>query len=69
MFSNIQFTHRIFNGPEEHIPAMNRIKDLVCMLFKGAAATNDVRVGGGSNIPKLGSNNTGWSIGTRINEC
>ena len=27
--STIDFSHKIFNGPSEHLPAMNRIKKLV----------------------------------------
>lgn len=29
ILSTITFTHKIFSGPEEHIPAMNRIKELI----------------------------------------
>ena len=27
--SQITFQHRIFSGPEEHVPAMNRVKDII----------------------------------------
>ena len=29
VFSDIKFQHKIFSGPSEHIPAMNRIKNLI----------------------------------------
>jgi Niemann-Pick C1 protein len=29
LLSQITFVHRIFSGPEEHVPAMNRVKDLI----------------------------------------
>jgi hypothetical protein len=27
--TDMTFTHKIFNGPAEHIPAMNRVKKII----------------------------------------
>ena len=29
ILSEITFVHKLFTGPEEHVPAMNRIKELI----------------------------------------
>lgn len=29
ILSQITFTHRLFSGPEEHVPAMNRVKEII----------------------------------------
>eukprot|EP00095_Tigriopus_kingsejongensis_P001088 maker-scaffold193_size270907-snap-gene-0.15 protein:Tk01088 transcript:maker-scaffold193_size270907-snap-gene-0.15-mRNA-1 annotation:"hypothetical protein DAPPUDRAFT_306990" len=32
MLSKINFVHKVFSGPKEHIPAMNRIKELIAQV-------------------------------------